>query len=339
MGSVRHTGTMKRSMAFGVAAAMAIGGIALAGGPAASEAFPGANGNIAFVRDNGDDTADIWVTNLEATDQIQLTDSPGWDDSPAWSPDGTKIAFQREDGNDTQVWVMDADGSNEVRLTDDAVGAGAPAWSPDSTRIVYNGWGQTGSGPALFIMNADGSGVTQLTTDNDFDRWPSWSPDGATIAFGRDDPQTSAIEIWTIGVDGTGLTQRTDSGVASIQSFEPSWSPDGSQILFTRRNGNDYFAYLMQADGTDQHQLLGPGTSAAEFSPDGATIALGYFPGADDGLWTMSPDGSNASPFLTGDVFQPTWQRLPNPVNPTTTVPSTSTTAANAAVVTPAFTG
>ena len=74
-------------------------------------------------------------------------------------------------------------------------------------------------------------------------------------------------------------------------------------------------------------------------SLDVTTIALGYFPGADDGLWTMSPDGSNASPFLTGNVFQPTWQRLPNPVNPTTTVPSTSTTAANAAVVTPAFTG
>jgi len=67
---------------------------------------------------------------------------------PEWSPDGTKIAFTRENS----IYVMNADGSNEVAL---AGVAGNPAyypqWSPDGNWIVFDGIGITD------VIRIDGS--------------------------------------------------------------------------------------------------------------------------------------------------------------------------------------
>jgi TolB protein len=66
--------------------------------------------------------------------------------NPAWSPDGSRIAFQRQVEPaeyfhnrpcTVRTWVADADGSNERML--DELGDGCevgPAWSPDGSRLL-----------------------------------------------------------------------------------------------------------------------------------------------------------------------------------------------------------
>ena len=74
-------------------------------------------------------------------------------ENPDWSPDGARIAFQR----DGAIYVMAADGSNQTPLP--LPGGGArPAWSPDGTRIAFD------LNLELFSANADGSAVTPLTS-------------------------------------------------------------------------------------------------------------------------------------------------------------------------------
>ncbi|MEP6664952.1 MAG: hypothetical protein ABJA81_00775, partial [Nocardioidaceae bacterium] len=60
-----------------------------------------------------------------------------------WSPDGSRIAYQRggSDGGqfDQEIWVVQVDGSGEYRI---ARGFGSiygvgPVWSPTGDRIVY----------------------------------------------------------------------------------------------------------------------------------------------------------------------------------------------------------
>lgn len=70
----------------------------------------------------------------------RLTTS-GPDVAPVWSPDGSRIAFQRG-GEGGGIYVMDRDGSHLVRLTTAATSSGvdadqSPVWSPDMAWIAF----------------------------------------------------------------------------------------------------------------------------------------------------------------------------------------------------------
>jgi dipeptidyl aminopeptidase/acylaminoacyl peptidase len=69
--------------------------IALAAAHHADASVPGANGLIAFTSDR-DGNDEIYVMNPDGSGQTNLTKDPAIDQLPAWSPDGTKIAFQRQ---------------------------------------------------------------------------------------------------------------------------------------------------------------------------------------------------------------------------------------------------
>lgn len=59
-----------------------------------------------------DGDAEIYVMNDNGSGQTHLTNDPsGSDHQPVWSPDGTKIAFIRIVGAETEIYVMNADGA------------------------------------------------------------------------------------------------------------------------------------------------------------------------------------------------------------------------------------
>lgn len=71
---------------------------------------------IAFAS-NRDGNQEIYVMNVNGSNQIRLTNSPEADNAPTWSPDGKKVAFYSlRDGN-YEIYIMNADGSNQTRLT------------------------------------------------------------------------------------------------------------------------------------------------------------------------------------------------------------------------------
>ena len=65
-------------------------------------------------------------------------------DRPAWSPDGTRIAYQADQGANLDIKVRNADGTNlNTVATNVETGVGAasfyprPHWTPDSQTIFY----------------------------------------------------------------------------------------------------------------------------------------------------------------------------------------------------------
>jgi TolB protein len=281
--------------------------------PSAQAAFPGANGKISFETNrSGDSGTEVYAINPDGSGEANLTRTPGFDAFAAWSPDGTKLVFERY----TEIYTMNSDGTGQTRLTNNTADDSRPAWSPDGLKIVF--MSNRDGHVQLYTMNSDGSAVTRLTNNPEGDWDPVWSPDGSEIAFERCCVDSNNGDIFTIKPDGTGETRVTTNG-----AFNPSWSPDGSKIAYAARRScspGDCNAdiYVMNADGTGQVDLTNT-PSLDEFypawSPDGTRIAFTRPPdirGFGE-IWTMNPDGSGQTNITNNpaDDAGPDWQPLP----------------------------
>jgi Tol biopolymer transport system component len=104
-----------------------------------------------------------------------------------WSPDGTRLAFAKQEGNHSYIGLVNADGTSETVLTSGGYEVN-PSWSPTKVnghyRIAYES--RTGSaGGQLYIMNDDGSDQHAVaSSDTGYnDMAPTWSGDGNRIYF------------------------------------------------------------------------------------------------------------------------------------------------------------
>jgi Tol biopolymer transport system component len=197
----------------------------------------------------------------------RLTEDPARDEYPALSPDGSKIAFTRQEDGVVHVYLMNADGSGVAQLTSGEGIDFRPAWSPDGTKIAFE------RDADIYVMNADGTGVTRLTDHPARDSWPVWSPDGSRISFvsnreGNDD-------IFVMNADGSGQVNLSQRPATEESSHD--WSPDGTRIVFTAYDDeNRWQIFTMKVDGTQQAQLFvdPDGAGEPDWSPDGSRLVL-----------------------------------------------------------------
>ncbi len=158
----------------------------------------------------GSGNRDVYSIDVESGELTRLTDDPARDEYPALSPNGTKIAFTRQQDGVVDIYVMNADGAGVIQLTRGEGEGFRPAWSPDGTKIAFE------RNAHIYVMNADGTGVMRLTEGPAEDGEPAWSPDGTKIAFGRD------ADIYIMNADGTEVTRLHES--PRIES-SPAWQP------------------------------------------------------------------------------------------------------------------
>ena len=113
-------------------------------------------------------------------------------------------------------------------------------------------------------------------------------------------------DVWIVNTDGTDLRRLTDS---PWHEFDPSLSPDGRLIAF-RSEPNDYpELWLMNADGSGQHQLT-PDGGFPDWSRDGSMIAYapGGGPSGKSGIAILNPDGSGQRRLPGTDYGEyPSW--------------------------------
>ena len=256
------------------------------------------NAKIAF-NSNRDGNDEIYVMNQDGTGQTRLTNDAASDVGPAWSPDGTKIAFNR--GFD--IFVMNADGSSQLRLTSGAAMNIAPSWSPDGTKIAFHS--SRDGNFEIYVMDADGSNQTRLTSNTAGDFAPAWSPDGQRIVFRSN--RDGNNEIYVMAKDGTAQTRVT---VSTADDQEPKFSGDGTKIIFTRALPTRQIM-VINSDGTNPVQLTSAGNNFfPTLSPDRKKIAYVSDRDGNHEIYTMNFDGSSqvrrTTNFNVDDY--PAWQ-------------------------------
>lgn len=117
----------------------------------------------------------IYSMKIDGTDLRQITDTVYKDHSPVTSPDGSKIAFSREEGGTSNIYIVNIDGTEPERITEPYYTNEGPAWSPDSTHIAYNSL--RNKSRQIFIMKlSDKSELPLLNPSPLDDVLPAWSP-------------------------------------------------------------------------------------------------------------------------------------------------------------------
>ena len=244
--------------------------LALSG--ATAQAWPGLNGYMAYGsnRTGSQFSDDIYVSPLDVETPTQLTFRRADDGQPAWSADGRRLAFKTAQFGSNQLAVINADGKGETLLTRTfRFSEGQPAWSPDGTKLLYR---RTPENP--LVQNAD-----------------IWVLDVEASAKDPTQPVTQRV------LDRTG------------DERYPSYSPDGTKIVFRgdldlAEPSGDEELYVMDADGTNLHQLTSNGDfdSAPSWSPDGKRIlferapAGTFTPGVEaqeKDVYVMRADGTH----------------------------------------------
>jgi Tol biopolymer transport system component len=258
---------------------------------------------------------DVYVMNADGSGVTNLTtssaDVASWFSQldPKWSPDGTRIVYDGDDG----LYVMNADGSDQRRI---AAGQDA-SWSPDGTWIAFEG-----ARGAVWSVAPDGSGLARLTSGVGFDGFPAYSPDGGKIAYYHG--QGSDRAIFVMNADGSNQTRIADFQADTMG--RPVWSPDGSMLAFDLYFTDETWdIYAVHSDASGLADLASDPTrdeTDPVWAPDGTKIAFQASSvlardvdntGTFD-LYVMNPDGTDQTALTHdagtsggGDVY---WQGL-----------------------------
>ena len=303
----------------------------------AEAAFSGKNGRIAFsafTPKRGPSPDEIFTTNPDGTGERQRTPTTprAFNSSPSYSPDGTKIAWERVvvgpngpnlSRDDGDIWVMDADGTNKKRLTGSPADDFGPALSPDGRKVAFTRGYSGDRGTDIYVKKLKGGSARRVTNGGYHHEYePVFSPDGGRIAFTRArfssccaDVIVGGGEIATVRPDGTDfkvLTHTPDPAAAE----SPDFSPDGRKLVFDVFGATGQGSIqTIKADGTKRRTLFAPRRfrpSVPVFSPNGEKIAFdGYRNTTKDAydIWTIDADGTNPT-----DVTPPSkrWESGPD---------------------------
>ena len=152
-----------------------------------------------------DGDPEIYVMNLDGSNQTRLTHAKGYDGGPFFSWDGKKIVFRAsrpktpEELADyealvkenlvrpttLEIYVMDADGKNMKQVTHLGAASFAPFFFPDNKRIIFssNYGSKDGRNFELYMINVDGTGLERITYNDTFDGFPMFTHDGKHLVF------------------------------------------------------------------------------------------------------------------------------------------------------------
>jgi dipeptidyl aminopeptidase/acylaminoacyl peptidase len=240
--------------------------------------------------------SDLWLLAVDGNSEaLRLTSTAEAESSVAWSPDGKKIAFTTERGEDdvSQIYVLNMVGPGEaIPITDISTGAKRPQWSPDGHHIafesrVYPDAADDEANQAEKKSRKESKINVSIYEGFPIRRWDRWRDDLQTHLFvqeARSGAQAKDLLAGTKLVEQEGFA---GSSTRSGDTLKAAWSPDGKSLVFNATTNLDdaahariiYHLYRVPVSGGEPKQLTkGKDWScrSAVFSRDGKGLYCDY---------------------------------------------------------------
>jgi dipeptidyl aminopeptidase/acylaminoacyl peptidase len=263
-----------------------------------------------------------WVFLDGSTEDLALDIPQGQVRAPRISPDGTRVAYQAEDG----IFVFVFDTGERIRVTRD-LPAEIPVWSPDGSTLYFS----TAEGTWYRTASDGSTDPERISTEPMGGPMIAMSPDGQWIV--ADDRSTSgAPDIFTLQLGEEPLTARPYLR-ADWHEEKGVLSPDGKWLAYVSNEDGGHAVYLRSfpepgpkirvsilggdpavwaPDGSVLYYRDGYGGVRARDVRLGETVELGEertlfsLPGARSDFQTriydIHPDGDRFLFLTTGDV-------------------------------------
>jgi Tol biopolymer transport system component/DNA-binding winged helix-turn-helix (wHTH) protein len=200
---------------------------------------------------------DLWVKSLSDDREAPIVADDHQRAFPQWSPDGTRLAYLREDKyspESKQIMIWSSQNRQEEALT--ALSTKVPLpfdWSPDGKRLLTtlensdsHRWG-IWLMPAIVTGFPRGPEARNITSHPTYDlAQPHYSPDGRWIVFEAIKESTKVESTLYVMPALGGAWVRVTEG--RYWDDKPRWSPDGKTIYFVSGRGGAFNVWGIRFD-------------------------------------------------------------------------------------------
>jgi tricorn protease len=241
---------------------------------------------------------DLWLVPASGGDAKRLTANPATERYPVWSHDGALIAFTSNRYGNEDIFVMPADGNQApTRLTFASTSDVPNEFTPDDTAVLFTSNRAEGVRWGTQLWTVPLAGGTPALAQDPFGEHAAFSPDGESLAFVRG--QTNWTRRGYRGFASRDLWLRTPDGeYEKLTDFNgtddhPMWI-DGDSIAFLSSRSGRKNLFVLETGSGEATQLTSYEDSAVRFpraAANGSVIAYEF----EDGLWTISPAGGEAT--------------------------------------------
>ncbi|MEO8314972.1 MAG: TIR domain-containing protein [Pseudomonadota bacterium] len=230
---------------------------------------------------------DIWLQ--DDARASRMTFGSGNSAEPVWSPDGSRLAFQSQDGAGTSFYQKPTDGAQAQQSLLVSQRLNFPSsWSTDGRYLLYFSV-NSGPGTDLWVLPMAGTRKPFAFLQSAFSKvWGQFSPDGRWVAYQSNESGRSEIYLRRFVVPGdaadTAPAREGQWQVSTAGGVFPTWRADGKELFYL-----DPAGMMMAAPITATGSTVVPGTPAALFQTN--VLGGGVDAGDVGRQYDVAPDG------------------------------------------------